>query len=74
MKETDGYDDVTYSPSGETWLVISGFRNDRIFYEKYMFSDGMIFAFGIDFPKERKPYYSPIVERIENSFKPGHSD
>jgi len=74
MKATDGYDDVTYSPSSKTWLVISGFRGDLIFYEKYMFREGVIFAFGIDFPKKRKPYYSSIVERMENSFKPGHAD
>jgi hypothetical protein len=74
MKETEGYDEVTYSPSGDTWLVVSGFRDDMIFYEKYMFRGGVIFAFGIDFPKKRKPYYSPIVERMENSFRPGNSD
>jgi hypothetical protein len=74
MAETEGYENVTYSPSGETWLVLSGFRGGHIFYEKYMFKDGVISAFGIDFPKERKPFYAPIVERIENSFKPGHSD
>lgn len=74
MAETEGYEDVTYSPSGKTWLVLSGFRGDHIFYEKYMFKDGVISAFGIDFPKEQKPFYVPIVERIENSFKPGHSD
>jgi hypothetical protein len=71
MSETDGYEDVTYSPSGDTWLVISGFRDDMIFYEKYMFRGGVIFAFGIDFPTERKPFYAPLVERMEDSFKPG---
>ncbi len=71
---TQGYENVTYSPSGETWLVVSGFRGNDIFYEKYFFRDGVISAFGIDFPKEQKPFYSPIVERIENSFKAGHSD
>jgi len=74
MAETEGYENVTYSPSGKTWLVLSGFRGDHIFYEKYMFKDGVISAFGIDFPKEQKPLYAPIVERIENSFEPGHSD
>ncbi len=74
MKGTDGYEDVTYSPSGKAWLVVSGFRGERIFYEKYFFKDGVISAFGIDFPKDRKPFYAPIVERIEDSFKAGHSD
>ncbi len=74
MMTTEGYEKVTYSPSGDTWLVVSGYRDDDIFYEKYFFKDGVISAFGIDFPKDRKPFYSPIVERIENSFKAGHSD
>jgi hypothetical protein len=74
MNGTEGYENVTYSPSGKTWLVLSGFRSDHIFYEKYMFADGVISAFGVDFPKEEKPFFSPVIERIENSFKPGHSD
>ena len=57
-----------------TWLVISGFRGDRIFYEKYFFHDGVISAFGMDFPKEDKPIYAPIIERIEDSFEAGRSD
>ena len=71
---TPGYEDVTYSPSGDTWLVISGFRGARIFYEKYFFHDGVISAFGMDFPKEDKPRYAPVIERIEDSFKAGRSD
>ena len=74
MNGTEGYENVTYSPSGKTWLVLSGFRGNHIFYEKYMFKDGVISAFGVDFPKERKPFFSPIIERIEDSFRPGHSD
>jgi hypothetical protein len=74
MEETEGYEDVTYSPSGDTWLVVSGFRGETIYYEKYVFRGGLIFAFGVDFPKKRKPFYSPIVERMENSFRPGRSN
>jgi hypothetical protein len=74
MAGTEGYENVTYSPSGETWLVLSGFRGNHIFYEKYMFNDGVISAFGVDFPKDEKPFFSPIIERIENSFRAGHSD
>jgi len=70
---TEGYDDVTYSPRGQTWLVLSGFRGNRIFYEKYAFNGGVISAFGIEFPADEKPYYSPIIERIEDSFRAGRS-
>jgi hypothetical protein len=68
------YEEVTYSPSGDTWLVLSGYRGDTIFYEKYFFRDGVISAFAIEFPQERKPFYAPIIERIEDSFRPGRSD
>jgi hypothetical protein len=71
---TKGYENVTYSPSGDTWLVISGFRGERIFYEKYFFHDGVISAFGMDFPKEDKPRYAPVIERIEDSFRAGRPD
>jgi hypothetical protein len=71
---TKGYEDVTYSPSGGTWLVISGFRGSRIFYEKYFFHDDVISAFGMDFPKEEKPVYAPVIEHIEDSFRGGKSD
>ena len=71
---SQGYENVTYSPSGGSWLVLSGFRGDDIFYEKYLFAGGVISAFGMEFPAARKPYYAPIVERIEDSFRAGRSD
>lgn len=74
MVGSPDYGNMTYSPSGDTWLVLSGFRGDRIFYEKYFFRDGMISAFGMEFPKERKPFYGPMIERIEDSFRAGYSD
>lgn len=71
---TQGYENVTYSPSGNSWLVISGFRGDNIFYEKYFFQNGMVSGFGMEFPESAKPRYAPIVERVENSFQAGRPD
>jgi hypothetical protein len=65
----EGYTNVTYSPSGDSWLVLSGFRGDMIFYEKYLFAGDFVAAFGMEFPAAAKPFYAPIVERIENSFR-----
>jgi hypothetical protein len=70
----EGYEKITYSPSGDTWLVMSGFRGSRIFYEKYFFKAGVISAFGIEFPAGEKPRYAPIIERIEDSFRAGGAD
>jgi hypothetical protein len=69
LQEESGYDDVTYAPAGRNWLVLSGFRGDTIFYEKYLLKGGIIHAFGIEFPASAKPFYAPIVERIEDSFR-----
>jgi hypothetical protein len=63
------YSDVTYSPSGSSWLVMSGYRGDRIFYEKYLFRKGMLHAFSIEFPIAAKPFYAPIVEHMEDTFR-----
>jgi hypothetical protein len=68
---TEGYEDVTYSPSGRSWLVISGYRGDNIFYEKYFFRGDLVHGFGMEFPREEKPRYAPIVEKIEDSFRAG---
>jgi hypothetical protein len=69
LQNEQGYDDVTYAPSGENWFVLSGFRGDRIFYEKYLLKDRVIHAFGMEFPASAKPFYAPIIERIEDSFR-----
>ena len=71
LQDEQGYDDVTYAPIGENWLVLSGFRGAKIFYEKYLLRDGIIHAFGMEFPSSAKPIYAPIIERIEDSFGPG---
>ena len=68
---TQGYENVTYNRSGGSWLVLSGFRGDNIFYEKYFFRNGTIQAFGMEFPEDEKPFYAPVVERIEDSFRAG---
>jgi hypothetical protein len=62
------YDEVTYQPSGSTWFVLSGYREDRIFYEKYIFRGGVVHAFAVEFPTAAKPVYAPMVERMEDSF------
>ena len=71
LQQEAGYDDVTYAPSGQNWLVVSGFRGDNIFYEKYLLRDGVIHAFGMEFPASAKPVYAPVIERIEDSFRAG---
>lgn len=71
MAEIPGYDRVTYSPAGRTWLVVSGYRNDDIFYEKYFVRDGIVEGFAIEYPSHARQVFDPVVEAIEDSFRPG---
>lgn len=73
IANTEGYDEVTYLPRGRTWFVLSGYRGDNIYYEKVMFSCGghVVNVFAIAYPVSERAQYDPIVERVEDSFKPG---
>jgi hypothetical protein len=68
-----GYDELTYRPSGRSWFVLSGYRGDSIYYEKVMFSCGgsLVNVFAITYPVEQRDLYDPIVERMEDTFRPG---
>ena len=68
-----GYDELTYRPRGRSWFVLSGYRGDQIYYEKVMFSCGgeLVNVFAITYPIAERNVYDPIVERMENTFKPG---
>lgn len=64
---------VSYAPRGQTWFVLSGERSGKIFYEKVMFScqGGVITSFAMTYPSAERRRFDPIVERVENSFRPG---
>jgi hypothetical protein len=73
LQEFGGYERMDYSPTGQTWFVLSGFRGENIYYQKVMFSCGntVINALSITFPTAEKPFYERLVEIIEDKFKPG---
>jgi len=66
---------VSYAPRGQTWFVLSGENSQNVFYEKVMFSCGgrIINSFALMYPVTAKNVFDPIVEGIENSFRPGQS-
>jgi hypothetical protein len=70
---TEGYGNVTYKPVGRNWLVLSGFRDGNVFYEKYLFKPdtGTVHAFAMEFPRNRRGVYDSLLERIEDSFAAG---
>ena len=67
----EGYREVTYAPRGRSWFVVSGYRNDEIFYEKYMFAGSRVQAFAMAYPERLRHVYDRAVEAIEKNFRPG---
>jgi len=73
LEDFGGYGELTYSPVGNTWFVLSGYRGDTIYYQKVMFSCGgrIINVLSISFPAADKPLFSPVIEKVEDRFRPG---
>ena len=73
LLEDASYDDLTYQPGGRSWFVLSGYRGSDIYYEKVMFScnGAVVSAFGLTYPQDQRDRYDPVVERIEDTFRPG---
>jgi len=68
-----GYDEVTYRPRGRSWFVLSGYRGDQIYYEKVMFSCSgrVVTVFAVTYPVAQRKLFDPVVERMEDTFRPG---
>lgn len=66
-----GYDNVTYSPQGSRWLVLSGYRGDRVYYQKFFIVGDSIQGFSFDYPVATRHLYDPLVEILEDSFRAG---
>ena len=71
LTNADGYEDITYQPRGRTWFVLSGHREDQIYYEKVIFSCGgrVVNVLAISYPEAQRGVFDEVVERMENSFK-----
>ncbi len=66
---------ITYRASGANWLVLSGTRGDRIFYQRHLLShrNEIINAFEISYPAALRASYAPIVARLSRALRPGRS-
>ncbi len=64
------HQEVTYDPVGEDWFVLSGYRANRIYYEKYVFSEDreMVHAFALEYPQDQKELYNEIAAQMSRSF------
>jgi mannose-6-phosphate isomerase-like protein (cupin superfamily) len=72
-RESYGKFKVTYRPRGETWFVLSGEGDGKIFYEKVIFSCSgrLINSFAMIYPADQRSAFDPLVEPIEDSFRAG---
>jgi len=71
LTNADGYEDITYQPRGRTWFVLSGHRDDQIYYEKVIFSCGgrVVNVLAISYPEAQRGVFDEVVERMEDSFR-----
>ena len=73
LGEFGGYEQLDYSPKGQTWFVLSGYRGGNIYYQKVLFSCGnrIINVLSITFPTADRDFYEGLVEVMEDNFRPG---
>jgi len=64
---------ISYQRRGDSWFALSGEGNGKIFYEKAMFSCAgrRINSFAVIYPSDQRAIFDRIVERVEDSFRPG---
>ena len=76
ISEAERIREVTYSHSGKSWFVLSGYyqrtddeATDLIFYAKFLLSPDRrtLSAFEASYPVADKEFYDPIIERIEDT-------
>jgi hypothetical protein len=59
---------VTYRILKKNWFVLSGYEDGKIFYEKMLLKHGFFYDYGIDYPKDQKRLWDPVVRRMARSF------
>ncbi|SCZ29337.1 hypothetical protein [Afifella marina] len=74
MDGTDGYENVTYSPQGQNWLVVSGHRGSAIFYEKFLIRGDTVQGFSLQYPASKRGIFDSVVEGVEDSFRAGRPE
>ncbi len=59
---------VTFKKLGANWFVISGVRNNRVFYRKTLGKHGDFVTFIIEYPVNLKSTYDPVTENVASFF------
>ncbi|MFN3428481.1 MAG: DnaJ domain-containing protein [Candidatus Sericytochromatia bacterium] len=61
--------EVTYTASGASWYVVSGYEGPTLFYEKTVLTGDTFKTLRIAFPREHREAYYDAVEAMSLSFK-----
>jgi hypothetical protein len=64
---------IDYAPVGSTWFVLSGIREEVMFYERVTFTCGgrLINSWAMLYPVAERRLYDRIVEQVARSYRPG---
>lgn len=68
IEGSEDYENMTYTPGGSRWLVVSGYRGPNIYYEKFLIGSDKVRGFSVQYPTAKRDLYDPVVERLEESF------
>ena len=66
---------ITYQKRGPGWIIVSGTKGDRIFYEKWILTchDTIWNDLRIEYPEADKPKYDALVTHVSASLRMGHN-
>ena len=67
IRERGQTDDVTYKAAGKRWVVVSGYRDGKIFYERYIFRGNLIHSVAIRYPRDLRSRYDRLVGPVTKS-------
>ncbi|MCQ8781273.1 hypothetical protein [Mangrovibrevibacter kandeliae] len=73
IKWRAGDDTVTYAKHGNSWAVVSGYRDGKIFYERYIFRGDTIHSVAIRYPERLRSRYDDLVGPVTMTLRGGSS-
>ena len=69
IRDRDRVDNVTYDASGRRWAVVSGYRDGKVFYERYIFRGNLIHSVAIRYPQDERATYDKLVGPVTMTLK-----
>lgn len=60
---------ATYNVLRRGWYVVSGYKGEKVFYQRTILDSGLLKTFRIEYPAEEKPYFDPITEKLSFNFE-----